>query len=78
MKQKQLLLFMEKAKVSTKMRISSLFCFLRYFGDNYEWMVKLKRDWDPKNVFNHCQSIGSNEEHCCPHDEVKPKVARRP
>ena len=30
-------------------------------------------EWDPDNVFNHCQSVGSSElsgQACCPFSEV--------
>ena len=32
----------------------------------YERMLKTKKFWDPDNTFNHCFSIGSTEENCCP------------
>ena len=32
----------------------------RYFGDNYPKLVELKRAWDPRNIFNYCQSVGSD------------------
>ena len=42
---------------------------IRYWSDkNYEFLVRTKRIWDPQNVFNHCHSIGSNVEDCCPKD----------
>ena len=42
---------------------------IRYWSDkNYELLVRTKRMWDPQNVFNHCHSIGSNVEDCCPKD----------
>ena len=39
----------------------------RYFSlENYEKLLKTKKFWDPSNKFNHCQSIGNNDENCCP------------
>ena len=41
----------------------------RYWNaKNYEMLLKAKEFWDPHNVFNHCQSIGSTNENCCPSD----------
>ena len=38
----------------------------RYFGsDNYEKLLGLKAAWDPANIFNYCQSVGSNNNTCC-------------
>ena len=37
----------------------------RYFGNNYPALLKLKEAWDPENVFNYCQSIGSTSDNCC-------------
>ena len=42
---------------------------IRYWSDkNYEFLVRTKSMWDPQNVFNHCHSVGSNIEDCCPKD----------
>ena len=39
----------------------------RYFRPGvYEKLLRTKRYWDPKNRFNHCHSIGNNNEDCCP------------
>ena len=39
----------------------------RYFNpDVYEELLKTKRQWDPENKFYHCQSIGNDNENCCP------------
>ena len=39
----------------------------RYFRPGvYEKLLSTKRYWDPKNRFNHCHSIGNNNEDCCP------------
>ena len=39
----------------------------RYFNpDVYEELLKTKHQWDPENKFNHCQSIGNDNENCCP------------
>ena len=37
----------------------------RYWGDSYQRLLKIKEYWDPENVFNHCQSVGSTKEDCC-------------
>ena len=39
----------------------------RYWSkENYEMLLKAKTFWDPNNVFNHCLSVGSTNENCCP------------
>ena len=39
----------------------------RYYRPGvYEKLLSTKRYWDPKNRFNHCHSIGNNNEDCCP------------
>ena len=39
----------------------------RYWSaENYQMLLKAKKAWDPQNIFNHCQSIGSTSENCCP------------
>ena len=41
----------------------------RYWNrKNYDMLLNAKKYWDPSNVFNHCQSVGNNDEHCCPSD----------
>ena len=41
----------------------------RYWSQkNYNMLLNAKKSWDPDNVFNHCQSIGSTKENCCPPD----------
>ena len=37
----------------------------RYFGDNYGKLLAIKKLWDPKNIFNYCQSVGSKSSSCC-------------
>jgi len=38
---------------------------VRYW-DNYSQLQTIKRTWDPRNVFNHCHSVGSTDNTCCP------------
>ncbi len=38
----------------------------RYYGDNYDRLVKIKEFWDTDNLINHCHSVGSTMEECCP------------
>ena len=39
----------------------------KYFANGaYEKLLNTKLFWDPGNVFNHCQSIGNENEDCCP------------
>ena len=38
----------------------------RYFGEaNYEKLLGIKKHWDPSNLFNYCQSVGSKHGNCC-------------
>ena len=39
--------------------------YVRYWGKSYPRLLRIKKRWDPQNIFNHCQSLGSEEEHCC-------------
>jgi len=39
----------------------------RYWGSNYPRLLRIKSAWDPTNVFNHCHSVGSTEQNCCPY-----------
>ena len=39
----------------------------RYWGSNYPRLLRIKQAWDPSNVFNHCHSVGSTEQNCCPY-----------
>lgn len=39
----------------------------RYWGlSSYPKLLESKSYWDPDNVFHFCQSVGSNDESCCP------------
>ena len=41
----------------------------RYWNSkNYDMLLKAKKYWDPSNVFNYCQSVGSKDVNCCPAD----------
>ncbi len=43
------------------------FFHFRYFPDgHYEKLLQAKKIWDPDNIFNHCHSVGSTSENCCP------------
>lgn len=33
---------------------------------NYTQLLDIKSTWDPSNTFNHCQSVGSTDNSCCP------------
>ena len=37
----------------------------RYWGNSYGKLLEAKKFWDPLNIFNYCQSVGSKEENCC-------------
>ena len=39
-----------------------------YYGRNYERLLAAKRFWDPDNVFELCQGVGSTEQDCCVED----------
>merc|ERR1712098_441909 len=36
------------------------------YWENYSQLQTIKNTWDPNNVFNHCHSVGSNNNTCCP------------
>ena len=40
--------------------------YKRYWNYLYNRLLDIKKFWDPDNVFSHCHSLGSVEEHCCP------------
>ena len=40
--------------------------YTRYWGQNYDRLLKIKNYWDPGNVFHHCHSVGSTSNDCCP------------
>ena len=45
----------------------TIFSFFRYFTAGvYDKLLKAKMTWDPKNIFNHCQSVGNEDQDCCP------------
>jgi len=44
----------------------------RYWGENYNQLLEIKSYWDPDNVFNFCQSVGSTDNSCCPFTLSKP------
>ena len=45
----------------------TIFSFCRYFTEGvYDKLLKAKMIWDPKNIFNHCQSVGNEDQDCCP------------
>ena len=54
----------------------------RYWGSNLPSLLSIKTAWDPDNVFNHCQSVGSSQEDgqtCCPFsDSATPTSAPTP
>ena len=38
---------------------------VRYWED-YSNLQSIKNYWDPSNTFNHCHSVGSTDNTCCP------------
>ena len=42
---------------------------LRYWED-YSGLMSMKNHWDPENMFNHCHSVGSTDNTCCPDYQV--------
>ena len=42
-------------------------------GENYPRLLAIKASWDPGNVFNHCQSVGSTDNSCCPFTLSRPQ-----
>ena len=50
-------------------RLYFIFISLRYWSEeNINHLLNTKQAWDPFNVFNHCHSVGSTTENCCPKD----------
>ena len=45
--------------------ISTSFHSFRYWGENYSKLLDIKHYWDPDNIINHCQSVGSTDDSCC-------------
>jgi len=45
----------------------------RYWGSNYNQLLQIKSYWDPENVFNFCQSVGSTDNSCCPFTLTNPQ-----
>ena len=45
----------------------------RYWGENYNRLLAIKAYWDPHNIFNHCQSVGSTDNMCCPFTLRRPQ-----
>ena len=44
----------------------------KYWGEGVSTLQTIKSEWDPDNLFNHCQSIGSTPvsgQDCCPFAE---------
>jgi hypothetical protein len=52
----------------------------KYWGDSVSDLQTIKSEWDPDNLFNHCQSIGSSPmsgQDCCPFsDEITQTTTR--
>jgi|OM-RGC.v1.031306822 Berberine and berberine like. len=46
---------------------------VRYW-ENYSQLQTIKRTWDPRNVFNHCHSVGSSDNTCCPDYQVSTRI----
>ena len=42
-------------------------------GENYPRLLAIKATWDHGNVFNHCQSVGSTDNSCCPFTLNRPQ-----
>jgi len=41
----------------------------RYWGQSFSQLQEIKEEWDPCNIFNHCQSVGTTSSSgscCCP------------
>ena len=39
----------------------------------WETNITLQDYWDPGNTFNHCQSVGSQDNECCPFTLSRPQ-----
>ena len=45
----------------------------KYWGSGVSTLETIKTEWDPDNLFNHCQSIGSSPvsgQGCCPFSDT--------
>ena len=55
--------------LSNSMSFGVFFTFARYWtSSDYKELLKAKEKWDPDNIFNHCHSVGSTTQNCCPPD----------
>merc|ERR1719186_1624327 len=50
----------------------------RYWGENYNRLLAIKAYWDNENVFNHCQSVCSTDNMCCPFTLNRPQGPQGP
>ena len=57
---------LKKKIIMNKYHLKFIFIY-RYWGNSYPRLLKIKKFWDPENIFNYCQSIGSTNEQCCIH-----------
>ena len=54
-----------------KLSVTELIMILisRYWNLNdYKMLLNSKKMWDPYDIFNHCHSVGSIADDCCPKD----------
>jgi len=47
------------------------------YWENYSKLQTMKNTWDPNNVFNHCHSVGSTNNTCCPDFEHSTSIVEQ-